>query len=215
MKIHVAAALVLSLLPTLAFAQDTGRAPIKPSNPVPSLAFANAGRFKSTDGVTGTYRETEVFFDLNRSSSRTIIFTRATDKATRTETTTDTLNADGTRMVTFTATDYGATSSFTSNTTVTVLGRGQSVGQGIYTTADGVTGTLTTLDTTSPGVEVLSTTYRSPAAGISAEQRTQIAAGAGKVTVKTVGVDPTGTAASVIQTRTPVNSLDGFQLIGS
>ena len=205
-RLSFAAALALSLTPALA------RAPIPPRHP--ALAIANAGSFKSSDGISGTYKETEILFDLNRSSSRTIVFTRRSDEATRTEKTDYLTNPDGTHTENVSITDYGATAAFTSSRVITTLGRRQSTGQGTYTTADGVSGTLTTLETASSlGVDALTTVYNSPTGGISVEQRTQTVP-AGKVIVKTIGVNPGGAATSVIQTRTPSNFLDGFHPTG-
>ena len=208
---HVAA-LALSLTPALARAQDTGRAPVHPAHP--ALAIANAGKFKSTDGTTGSFKESEILFDLNRSSSRTIVFTRSIDRATRTEETDYLTNPDGTHTENVSVTDYGATAAFTSSRTITTLARGQSTGQGTYTTADGVSGTLTTLETVSSlGVDALTSVYNSPTAGVSTEQRTQTVP-AGKVVVKTIHVDADGTATSVIQTRTSTLLLNGTTFTG-
>lgn len=207
-----AAVFALSLIPVPAPAQDPGRAPVHPAHP--ALAIPNVGSFKSTDGIAGTYKETEVLYDLNRSSSRTVIFTRSIDKATRTETTDYLTNPDGTHTENVSVTDYGATAAFTSSRVITSLGRGQSTGQGIYTTADGVSGTLTTLETASSlGTDALTSVYNSPTAGVSTEQRTQTVP-SGKVVVKTIRVDADGHPTSVVQTRTPTNILNGATVLG-
>lgn len=207
-----AAVLALPLLPALASAQDTGRAPVHPTHP--ALAIPSTGSFKSTDGTTGTYKETEILFDLNRSSSTTVVFTRDADHATRTEKTDYLTNPDGTHTENVSTTDYGATAAFTSSRVVTTLARGQTAGQGNYTTPDGVSGTLTTLETVSSlGVDALTSVYNSPTAGLSTEQRTQTVP-AGKVIIKTIRVDAGGNASSVIQTRTPANLLNGVTFIG-
>ena len=165
-----AVAVVLALVPAVGSAQITGLAPVK--HPGTGFTFGLSGTFKSTDGVSGTYKETEIVYDA-RSTSTTLTFTRSTDQATRTETTEDVTNADGTLTENFTSTDYGAASSFTSSRTITRQGRGQSTGQGTYLAADGTGGTLTTLETASSlGVDVLTTIYGSPTHGMSSEQRT-------------------------------------------
>ncbi len=210
-RLSCALALVLSSLPALVSAQDADRAPVKPAHP--ALAIANGGSFKSTDGTTGTYKETEILYDLNRRSSRTLVFTRASDQATRTEKTDYLTNPDGTHTENVSVTDYGAAAAFTSSRMITTLGRGQSTGRGVYTTADGVSGTLTTLETGStPGVNVLTTVYNSPTAGLSTEQRTQTILAA-KIVIKTVSVDASGASSSEIQTRNPANLLNGVNFI--
>ncbi len=193
-----AVAAALSLVPTVGSAQ-TDRPPIK--HPGDGILLGTSGNFKGTDGVSGTFRQTAVPYS-DKSSIITVIFTRSTDQATRTETTTALTNDDGTVTESFTVTDYGATASFTSSRNITQEGRGQSVGQGTYRAADGTTGTVTTLETQSAlGVDVLSTVYNSPTAGVSHEQRTQTNL-AGKTTVKTLTIDANGSVTSVVQTRT-------------
>ena len=195
-------AIALSLAPTTGSAQ-TDLPPVK--HPGNGIVLGISGNFKSTDGVSGNFQQTEIPYSV-KSSITTVILTRSTDQATRTETTTDLTNADGTRTESLTVTDYGATTSFTSSRTITSEGRGQSVGQGTYLAADGTTGTLTTLETQpSPGVDVLSTVYNSPGAGISHEQRTQTTL-AGKTVIKTLNIDPSGNVTSVVQTRIPISA---------
>ena len=174
-------AAVLPLLPAAASAQTADRAPLHPANP--AIAFGSSGKFKSTDGTGGTFKQTETVYNLNASRTVTTVYTRASDAATRTETTNFLTGPDGTRTENTTITDYGASSSFTSSQTLTDLGRGQSVGRGIYLTADGVSGTLTTVESVSPGgVDVITSVYNSPAAGSAPSNAPRPAAGPTSIT---------------------------------
>ncbi len=199
-----AVAAVLPLLPPAASAQTGDRAPVHPATA--DLAFGTSGNFKSTDGTSGTFKQTEILSGLLTGSTTTTVYTRSSDAATRIEMTIDQANADGTHTANTTITDYGASSSFTSSQTLTTLGRGQTVGRGTYLTATGVSGTLTTVETVSPGeVDVTTTVYNSPTAGISTAQRTQTGSGVNldhslaSVSGNVVGLSltsPTGTTAT-------------------
>ena len=63
------------------------------------------------------------------------------------------------------------------------------------------------------GVDALTSVYNSPTAGLSTEQRTQTIP-SGKVIIKTIRVDASGTSTSETQTRTPANPLNGLTIVG-
>ena len=137
----------------------------------------------------------------NSATSKTdvVVFTRSSDSETRTDTTTTTLNADGTKTIAHNDTDYGATTSFTSNKTLTKEKHGQFVGSGTYTTAAGVNGTFTTLESKAETVNVVSAVYNATS-GITNDLRLEDD-GFGFVTVKVLDLAPTGTLTETVTTR--------------
>ena len=207
------AAVCLSLVPAVVSAQTGSRAPVKPPGDGTEITLGGGdGTFKSTDGTRGTFSQTVRFYSAT-SSGTTVIYVRSSDGAKRIETTADQTGPDGIRTETFTSIDYNASSSFQSDRTITELGRGQYAGQGIYTTAEGVSGTLTTLETQSAtGVDTTTFVYNSAVGGISTEQRTQTEI-SGKTVIKTASVDASGKSASVVQTRAIAPSLGTFPLL--
>ena len=119
---------------------------------------------------------------------------------TQTDTTNTVKNSDGSRTVDYTSTSYGATTAFSSHRTITKEKHGQFVGTGTYTTATGVTGTLTTLETSAETVNVVSAVYNSATAGITNALRLEDD-GFGFVTVKRLDLDPAGKLTVIVTTR--------------
>ena len=103
------------------------------------------GDFRFTDGNKGTYVRT--ITTTATTESDVTVFTRASDQATSTDTTDTTENSDGTRLVQYSHNDFGATAQYTASKTVTPQKHGEASGTGTYTTAAGVSGSLTTLET--------------------------------------------------------------------
>ena len=115
------------------------------------------GDFKFSDQSKGTFVETITI--SGAVSTDVTIYTRKSDNATSTDNKTTTTNADGSRLVTFSHNDFGATAQFTSSKTVTPEKHGEAFGNGTFTNADGTSGVFTTLETRVTGVEAISATY--------------------------------------------------------
>ncbi len=192
------AAAACTLAPAGAFAQSTESAPTTATAPVYPVVHTLSGNFRATDGNSGAFVET-ITANSATSRSAVTVFTRAKDGATSTDKSSTVINPDGTRTVDFSATGYGATASFTSHKTVSKETHGQFSGQGTYTTAAGVSGTLTTLETRAEIVSVVSTVYLS-AAGLTSDLRLE-EDGFGFTTVKTINLDPAGKVTTVVHTR--------------
>ena len=158
-----------------------------------------SGNFKSTDGNSGTFVNT-ITTTSATTKTDVVVFTRSSDSATRTDTTDTTINEDGSRTIAHSSVDYGATAPFTSNRTLTKEKHGQFVGTGTYTTAAGVTGTLTTLETKAETVSVVSAVYNGSGVGITNDLRLEDD-GFGFVTNKVLSLDPTGKLTEVVTTR--------------
>ena len=126
------------------------------------------GDFKFSDGDKGTFVRTVTATATG--STETTVFTRRSDNATSTDTRTDTKNSDGTRTVTVSVQDFGATTAFTSTRVVTPEKHGDAYGTGTYTDATGVSGTFTTLESSLGNISSVDATYTS-AAGVTTELR--------------------------------------------
>ena len=158
-----------------------------------------SGNFKSTDGNSGTFVNT-ITTTSPTTKGDVVVFTRSSDGKTKTETTNTTINGDGSREVAYSSVDYGATAPFTSNKTITKEKHGQFVGTGNFTTADGTSGTLTTLETKAETVNVVSAVYNNATTGITNDLRLEDD-GFGFVTTKHLNLDPTGKLTVFVTTR--------------
>lgn len=190
------AALSLCLAPNLASAQSTDAAAATVTYPVTRTL---TGNFKSTDGNSGTFVET-ITLNSATSKSDTTVYTRSKDGESRTETSSTVTNADGSRTVDYSDTEYNATAPFVSQKTITKESHGQFYGQGTYTTAAGVTGTLTSLETRADSVNVVSTVFKA-ADGTVANRLRLEDDGFGFVTVKAIDLDAAGKVNTVVHTR--------------
>ena len=182
------AALTLSLAPARVSAQTTY-----------PVVHTYSGNFKSTDGNSGTFVNT-VTTTSATTKDDVVVYTRSSDSETKTDTTDTTINGDGSRTVAYTSMDYGATAAFTSNKTITKEKHGQFVGTGTYTTAAGVSGDLTTLESKADIVNVVSAVYNSSTTGITNDLRLE-EDGFGFVTVKHLDLAPGGVLTVVVTTR--------------
>ena len=190
------AALGFALLPAHASAQTATETTSTLTFPV---THTFSGNFKSTDGNSGTFVNT-VTTNSATSKHDVVVFTRSSDSETKTDTTDTTTNADGSRTVAYSSLDYGATTPFTSNKTITKEKHGQFVGTGTYTTAAGVSGDLTTLESKADIVDVVSAVYNSSSTGITNALHLE-EDGFGFVTVKTLDLAPGGKLTVVVTTR--------------
>ncbi len=196
----------LALAPTRVSAQDlTGSISTvfatssEPLTTVYPVVQTRSGNFKSTDGTSGTFVNT-ITTSSATTKSDVVVFTRSSDGKTKTDTTNTTTNGDGSREVAYSSVDYGATAPFTSSKTVTKEKHGQFVGTGNFTTADGTSGTLTTLETKAETVNVVSAVYNNSTTGITNDLRLEDD-GFGFVTAKHLSLDPTGKLTVEVTTR--------------
>lgn len=126
------------------------------------------GRFKFKDGNKGTFVTTTTKSDTG--DTELTVYTRSSDQDTSTDTTVTTDNADGTKLVTYSHNDFGATAQFTSTKTVTPEKYGEAYSTGTYTTADGISGVLSTLETSIGNIVAVNATYTT-ATGVSRDLR--------------------------------------------
>lgn len=179
----IAAFTALSLAPTDASAQ--------------SDITTIRGDFKDSNGNKGTYVAT--ITKDGTSTTEQVVFTRKSDQATSTDTTTTVKNTDGSRTVNFSHNNFGATAQFTSAKTVTPEKHGQAYGTGTYTTAEGVSGTVTTLESGIGGTTAVNST-RASANGTTIELRLR-ESGLGFTADKIITLNPDGTVSAAINTR--------------
>ena len=145
-----------------------GFAPVNASAQTTSTTTTVRGDFKSTDGDKGTFVRT--VSEATTGTTEMTVFTRHSDQATSTNTTTTVKNADGTRTVTYSHNDFGATAEYTSTKTVTPEKKGDAYGVGTYTDATGISGTFTTLESNLGNISTVDGTYVS-ASGTTNELR--------------------------------------------
>lgn len=191
-KLHVLAlgTLALGMASPLALADDAKTYPV---------VHTTSGVFQNSNGESGTFVET-VTLNSADSKSDVTVFTRKSDQATRTETRDLTKNDDGTRTVDYRDTEYGSTAAFSSHKVLTREKDGQFSGAGTYTTADGTTGTLTTLESKAETVDAVSAVYRTSAGAISNDLRLEDSEPSFRV-VKTVHLAADGTVTTLVHTR--------------
>lgn len=167
--------------------------------PVYPVVHTTSGVYKNSNGEGGTFVET-VTKNSADSTSDVIVYTRGSDQATSTDTRNVTKNGDGTKTVDYRSTQFGSTAAFASHKTITREKNGQFVGTGTYTTADGTTGTLTTLESQAETVNVVSAVYRSTDDAITNDLRLEDSEPLFHV-VKTIHLGPDGKATTLVHTR--------------
>ena len=155
------------------------------------------GIFKDTDGNKGTFVTTITKTDTG--STEQTVFTRKSDQATSTDTTTSVKNADGTRTVNYSHNDFGTTAQYVSTKTVTPEKHGDAYATGTFTNAAGVSGTFTTLESNVGNVETVSATYTT-ANGTTTDLRLKDSE-LRFTAVKTVALAPDGTVTANVNTR--------------
>lgn len=155
------------------------------------------GAFKFNDGNKGTYVTTITKTDT--ADTEVTVFTRVSDKATSTDTTVTTDNSDGTKLVTYSHNDFGATALYTSSKTVTPEKHGEAYGTGTFTNAAGVSGSLATLETKIGNINAASETYTT-STGISSDLHLKDSE-LGFTADKTIARAADGTVSTSIHTR--------------
>ena len=166
------------------------------------VAFAQTtkaikGDYHSSDGNSGTYVETITINGNTKTDD--VISTRNSDKKTSTDNTSTTVNPDKSRTITHSETAYGATAEFTSQRTVDKVKGGFS-GTGTYTTAAGVSGTLTSLETSAGTDGVRTIAYTASTGGVTTDLRVEYD-GFGFALVKTFSLAPDGTTTANVTTH--------------
>ena len=173
-----------ALAPVNASAQTTGTKTI-------------TGKFKFKDGNKGSYVTTITKSDTG--TTEQTVYTRSSDKATSTDTTVTTDNTDGTKLVVYSHNDFGATAQFTSTKTVTPEKFGEAYSTGTYTTADGVSGVLNTLESSIDQIDAVNAIYTT-ATGVTRDLRLKDSE-LGFTADKIITIQPDGTVTTALHTR--------------
>ena len=155
------------------------------------------GKFKFKDGNKGTYVTTITKSDTGE--TEVTVLTRSSDKATSTDTTVTTDNTDGSKLVNYSHNDFGVTAQYTSMKTVTPEKHGEAYGTGTYTTADGVSGVLSTLETSIGKIVAVNATYTT-ATGVTRDLRLQDSE-LGFTADKIITIQPDGSVTTGLHTR--------------
>lgn len=156
------------------------------------------GTFHSSDGVSGKFVDTIEVNGATTTEKR--VLTRKSDGATSTDTTVTTKTSDTSETVVYTHVGYGTSATYTSTKTVTKV-KGGATGLGTYTDANGVSGTLKSLDTTSGLTDISATQATDANNAVTTDLHTQ-ETDADRGLIKDITVAPDGTVSSTVSTFT-------------
>lgn len=192
--------LVLAFAALMSRAVPASAATISPGGP-PVIGERIAGDFKFTDGNPADTRKGVFVTTITRTAGNNrvteqTVYTVSGSGETSTEATLTTANDDGSKTVNFTRTPFGSATSFHSVRNVVKV-KGGHAGVGAFTALDGSTGTFTTLETATDGVEVVSAVYDHGALGETQELR-QTERGPGFITTKIFVTDARGVTKSEV-----------------